>query len=187
MPLPILLRSLLLGCFLTLAACSGGSDGDGDGDNGTPRVCQTATTQACTCTDGAQGAQTCAQDTWGSCVCDGTPVCQTGATQGCVCTNGASGSQTCSSEQWGTCACADPPPTNKTHGDLCTAPNFDCGTDSQLTCVVDSQGDEQGICRVACQNNLSCTGNDQSWDAGDTHCCDVENGTSACFAPFVCN
>ena len=171
---------LLAAAALATAGACGGETEEGE------RVCQPGTTQACTCSSGTNGAQVCGDNTWQACVCDGTPVCQSGATQACVCPGGATGAQSCSNNTWGSCTCSEQPP-QKEHGDLCTAPSYDCGNGTNLICVVDAPGDSQGICRVTCQLNTSCVEDDQSWAAGDTSCCDVGNGTSACFAPFSCD
>ncbi len=172
------LRHILLIFPLLTIACSG------DGDDSSNLVCQSASTQACTCTDGSSGAQSCSANAWLACVCDGSPVCQAGATQACVCPNDATGTQSCSNSNWGSCACESP--ADPGYGEICRAPNFQCDIASNLFCITDNVGDSQGICRVPCQNDLSCVDNDLSWNAGDTDCCNVLDGSSACVAPFTC-
>lgn len=179
MHLSAVTQHLFIGVILMLlTACSGDDSGN------EPLTCPSGTTQACSCTNGNSGAQTCQDGAWLGCVCDGSPLCQSGASQACVCTDGASGSQTCGNNTWDSCTCDAQQPKVKKHGDICKAPDYDCG--DNLGCIVEQQGDIQGICRVSCQGVFSCGENDDANDAGDTECCDVGGGTSSCFPTFTC-
>jgi hypothetical protein len=125
--------------------------------------------------------------------------CKTNDTRPCLCPGGTSSSQTCSGGGWGACVCGGnpggpdagggphgntpdaPPQGNKPkHGDICKAPDFDCGTGTNLVCVVDQQGDTQGVCRLACGSFSDCLQDSQASSKFDTDCCDIGNGSQVC-------
>jgi hypothetical protein len=75
--------------------------------------CTTGESAACTCTDGAPGAQVCgANHTFGFCVCQeafDAGACVTGQSVACTCTSGQPGAQVCTDGQaFGPCACDAP-------------------------------------------------------------------------------
>jgi hypothetical protein len=72
----------------------------------------------------------------------------------------------------------DPPAVR--HGDLCVAPAFDCGVGTGLVCVIDQQGDTQGVCRAECASFSDCLDNEDAFEQFDTSCCDILNGTQVC-------
>jgi hypothetical protein len=73
-----------------------------------------------------------------------------------------------------------PASATKHHGDICTAPDFDCGQNTNLVCVVDQQGDTQGVCRYACGSFSDCLNYPDAHNRFDNSCCDIGNGTSVC-------
>ena len=123
--------------------------------------------------------------------------CSLNDTRSCQCAGGATGAQTCDANgDWAVCACASGGGggggggggsgsgsggggTVKKHGDTC-ATQTDCGSGTNLVCVVDHPGDSQGICRLACSTFSQCLGNPEALHLFDTACCDIGNGTSTC-------
>jgi hypothetical protein len=73
-----------------------------------------------------------------------------------------------------------PPPSGPKHGDICVAPAFNCGTNTNLVCVVDRPGDSQGTCRAACNGFSTCLQNDEARKMFDNDCCDIGNGGRVC-------
>jgi hypothetical protein len=121
-------------------------------------------------------------------------TCKTNETRPCVCPGGAPSSQTCKAGGWGECVCGAPggpdasmhtggpdaAPSGPKHGDICVSPSFSCGTGNNLICVVDHQGDTQGVCRFACGSFSDCLNNSQASSKFDTDCCDILNGSRVC-------
>jgi len=140
-------------CFVTLVAIATGCAAPDE-------TCKTNDTRACLCSGGMPGAQSCVNGTWGACSCGVNPD--------------QPDANTSHPDQ----PDARPSPTHE-HGDLCKAPDFDCGDDG-LVCVVDHQGDTQGMCRRSCTTFSDCLHDDSARSKFDTDCCDIANGTSAC-------
>ncbi len=142
-----------LGLTLALAAC----DGAGGGAPA-PVPCTAGATQACTCTDGAQGSQTCAAaGTWEGCVCQDphcTPACdgKECGDDGCggTCGPGCPAGQTCG--------------TSGAAAGHCAAP---CTPDCQgKVCGTDGCG---GTCAPGCQAGEVCNA-DQTTCEGAAAC-----------------
>ncbi len=142
-----------------------------------------------------------------ACATDDTS-CSLNDTRNCICAGGAAGAQSCDANgKWGACNCGGggggggtgggggggggggtggggggggSNTTLKHHGDICTASAFDCGSTTNLVCIVDHPGDSQGSCRLACSTFAECLNNADARAKFDTSCCDVGNGTMTC-------
>lgn len=128
-----------------------------------------ANEQSATC-DGADTIVVCNQGDVSSFSCDA--LCQQDGAPGGSCGPGPSGAD---------CFCGEDPGPAFSHGDLC-APDTSgaCGFPSSgLLCVVENQGDTQGVCRLVCTQN-ECLFDDDTVNALDTECCDVFNGSRVC-------
>ena len=117
----------------------------------------------------------------------------------CLCADGHSSVQTCVAGHYAACQCdGQPPPPppppgpTKKHGDVCVAPQFDCGSNTNIECIVDHPTDAQGICRRVCGSFSDCLNDSDALHRFDTDCCDIGNGTRACgmksmFPAGACN
>jgi hypothetical protein len=137
--------------------------------------CTTGEARACTCADGAQGAQTCNMDElWDACACESVPmppaVCTPGETVLCACTDGAMGAQTCVNGTWGPCACASPTLClpGETRGCACAS-----GVAGAQLC--DASGREWLPCECAPPSG-TCNADFCPAPGGATPCCVTVNG-----------
>ncbi|MCB9641428.1 MAG: hypothetical protein H6727_21210 [Myxococcales bacterium] len=105
-------------------------------------ACTPGSTQACTCSDGKMGSQTCIPSgaAFDACTCSGTQACTPGSTQACTCSDGKSGTQSCNTAGTGfdACACNGNPQgcvPGVSQGCVCTD-----GKNGSQTCNTDGKG-----------------------------------------------
>lgn len=131
---------------------------------GPSKVCSAGSTQACACTEGGSGVQTCDANggAWGS--CNGCPTfeCRVNATKQCPCAGADAGTQTCGeSRTWGQCMGCPP-----------ACGSLDSACDSANQCC--SQ-----ICGKAKCQSATCKAGGASCSA-DWECCYSVCGTGTC-------
>ena len=112
--------------------------------------------------------------------------CGDNETRACVCTGGVAGAQTCTGGAWSVCSCdegggdggggggggepdAGGGGDTVHHGDTCFAPE-DCGVGTDLICIVDNEGDTQGVCRAECGDFSECLQDPDASGQFDTDC-----------------
>jgi hypothetical protein len=167
--------------LLVFVACLGlAVSGCGSDPMTPPNDCQEGASEACACSNGDSGSQTCHDGAWSACTCSPTPPpsdCQNGAQQSCSCSGGGQGSETCSNGVWSSCQCQSMP-TGPAVGDPCGGDEDCAGGAKRMFCVFENESDTQGICTVTCGAWTDCTQDKVGkpfWQ-----CCDLANGTAAC-------